>query len=99
MPSCRPVLIVKAMTLDGKLTENPMLCLNGQLQDACERPQQFIYSPSEAAANIHLHDNTEDDLPTALWVDANITRPKWTIKCAQDDGTRHSCCSCIISPL
>ena len=83
-----------------QLTENPMLGLNGQLWDACERLQQFICSPSEAAANIHLHDNTEDDLPTALQVDANITRPKQTIKCAQDDGTRHSCCSChIISPL
>ena len=77
MPSCRPVLIVKAMALDGKPTENPMLGLNGQLQDACERLQQFFYSPSEAPANICIHDNTEDDLPTALWVDANITRPKW----------------------
>src|SRR5258708_18839109 len=63
-----------------QLTENPMLGLNGQLWDACERLQQFICSPSEAAANIHLHDNTEDDLPTALQVDANITRPKQTIK-------------------
>ena len=36
--------------------ENPMLGLNGQLWDACERLQQFVYSPSEAPANIHLHD-------------------------------------------
>src|SRR5258708_27108314 len=60
--------------------ENPMLGLNGQLQDACERLQQFVYSPSEAPTNICIHDNTEDDLPTALQVDANITRPKQTIK-------------------
>src|SRR5258707_4478418 len=52
--------------------ENPMLGPNGQLQDACERLQQFVYSPSEAPANICLCDNTK-----ALWVDANITRPKW----------------------
>src|SRR5260221_1421348 len=60
--------------------ENPMLGPNGQLWDACERLQQFVYSPSEAPANICIHDNTKDDLPTALWVDANITRPKQTIK-------------------
>ena|SRR5258708_39410974 len=56
---------------------NPMLSPNGQVWDACERLQQFVYSPSEAPANIRLHDNTKDDLPTALQVDANITRPKW----------------------
>ena len=60
--------------------ENPMLGPNGQLQDAHERPQQFVYSPLEATAKIiHLHDNTEDDLPAALRVDVNNTRPKWTI--------------------
>src|SRR5260370_20546082 len=61
--------------------ENLMLGPDGQLCDACERPQQFLYSPSEAAANtFHLHDNTKDDLPAALQVDVNMTRPKQIIK-------------------
>src|SRR5260370_24782158 len=61
--------------------ENPMLGPDGQLCDACERLQQFLYSPSEAAGNpIHLHDNTKDDLLAALWEDVNMTRPKQNIK-------------------
>ena len=52
--------------------ENLVLGPDGQLHDTCERPQQFLYSPSEAAANtFHLHDNTKDDLPAALQVDVN----------------------------
>src|SRR5258708_20170148 len=70
--------------------ENPMLGPNGQLWDACERPQQFIYSPSEAPANIHLCHNTEDDLPTALCLDPNITRPKCTIKKITSTNPLHS---------
>src|SRR5258708_40332818 len=69
--------------------KNPMLGPDSQLQAAHERPQQFVYSPSEAAANlVHPHNNTEDDLPAALQVDVNTTRPKWNIKqitcCRQD---------------
>src|SRR5260370_9210209 len=61
--------------------ENPMLGPNGQLQDAHERQQQFVYSPLEAANKIvYLHDNTEDDLPAAFQVDVNNTRPKRIIK-------------------
>ncbi len=47
--------------------DNPMLDPDGQLRDAYERPQQFVYSPSEAGANfLHLSANAEDDLPSAL---------------------------------
>ena len=57
-----------------------MLGPDGQLQDTHERPQQFVHSPSDAAtSNFHLCDNTEDDLPAALWMDVN-TQPEWTIK-------------------
>ncbi len=34
--------------------ENPMLGPNGQLWDACERLQQFVYSPSEALTFIFV---------------------------------------------
>src|SRR5260370_4415715 len=62
--------------------ENLMLGPDGQLCDACERPQQLLYSPSEAADNtFHLCDNTKDDLPAALWVDVNMMRPKQITSC------------------
>ena len=61
--------------------ENPMLGPNGQLQDAHERQQQFVYSLSEAANKIvYLCVNTKDDLPAAFQVDVNNTRPKQIIK-------------------
>ena len=61
--------------------DNPMLDPDGQLRDAYERPQQFVYSPSEAGANfLHLLANAEDDLPSALRKDVNTARPKRTVK-------------------
>ena len=61
--------------------DNPMLDPDGQLRDAYERPQQFVYSPSEAGANfLHLSANAKDDLPSALRKDVNTARPKHTVK-------------------
>ncbi len=61
--------------------ENPMLGLDGQLHNAYERPQQFVYSPSETGVNfLHLSANAEDDLPSALCKDVNTARPKCTVK-------------------
>ena len=52
--------------------DNPMLGPDGQLRYAHERPHQFVHSPSEGVtSNFHLRDNTEDDLPAALWTDVN----------------------------
>ena len=61
--------------------KNPMLGPDGQLHNAYERPQQFVYSPSETGANfLHLSANAEDDLPSALHKDVNTARPKCTVK-------------------
>ena len=58
-----------------------MLGPDGQLHDAYERPQQFVYSPLETGANfLHLSANAEDDLPSALCKDVNTARPKHTVK-------------------
>ncbi len=61
--------------------KNPMLGPDGQLCNAYERPQQFVYSPLETGANfLHLSANAKDDLPSALCKDVNTARPKHTVK-------------------
>ena len=61
--------------------KNPMLGLDGQLHHAYERPQQFVYSPSETGENfLHLSANAKDDLPSALHKDVKTARPKHTVK-------------------
>ena len=47
--------------------ENPMLGLDGQLHDASDMPQQFVFSPSDTGAtSLHLHANAEDDIPSVF---------------------------------
>ncbi|KAF8324976.1 uncharacterized protein EI90DRAFT_3019285 [Cantharellus anzutake] len=63
--------------------ENPMLGPDGKLRDAADKPDQFVFSPSDALPHgPHPPPNSgaynpDDDLPTAH---QTLQRPKWVVK-------------------